>query len=246
MILDFHARLVPGDDRLLPTMDGAGIERAAVSAGGLIGLDRLSAQIDAGGRAEAGAANDEVYERCARSAGRLLPFYFADPFRDVAAYAQRSSLFRGLEISPAVHGFRLDHPAVAALVETAARAAHSVYMVTLARAGARPADLVRLARTFPQVTFVWGHCGHTGLDFAGLTTIAPEPNILAELSGCLTVTARAAIDRLGAARVLFGTEYPLQHPQVELAKIAVLGLTPTQRTAVLGANARRILGEENP
>ena len=244
MIFDFHARLVPGDRSLLSTMDDAGIRRAAVSAGGLLALDRLAAQIDAGGRAEVSAANPEVYERCAGSGGRLLPFYFADPVRDVAAYRRSAPRFRGLEISPAVHGFRLDDPAVADLVAIAATAGHPVYVVTLARAGARPADLVRLARTRPDVTFVWGHCGHTGLDLPGLAEIAAAPNVLAEISGCLTVTARAAVDRLGAGRVLFGTEYPLQSPRVELAKVAALGLTPSDRDAVLGGNACRVLREE--
>ena len=53
-VFDFHARIAP-DERepgaLLAAMDAAGIARAAVSAGGLLGLDRLSAQINVGGRA---------------------------------------------------------------------------------------------------------------------------------------------------------------------------------------------------
>jgi uncharacterized protein len=244
MIFDFHARLAPGDRSLLSTMDAAGIDRAAVSAGGLLTLDRLAAQIDTGGRADVPAPNAEVHEHCARSGGRLLPFYFADPVRDVAAYRSSAADFRGLELSPAVHGFRFDHPAVAALVAIAAAAGHPVYVVTLAREGTRPADLARLARAHRSATFVWGHCGHTGLDLPGLTEIAPAPNVLAEISGCLTVTAQAAVDRLGAARVLFGTEYPLQSPAVELAKVAALGLAPADRDAVLGGNACRVLKED--
>jgi predicted TIM-barrel fold metal-dependent hydrolase len=241
MIFDFHARRHPA---LLATLDAAGIGRAAVSAGGLISLDRLSVQINDGGRAEVCAANDDVYEQCARSGGRLLPFYFADPVRDVAAYRKRALDFRGLEISPAVHGFRLDDPAVHDLLGVAEENGHPVYVVTTARQGARPADLARLARDHPGATVVWGHCGHTGLEFAGLTEIAPVPTVLAEISGCLTVTARAAVDRLGASRVLFGTEFPLQDPRVELAKVAALGLNRADRHAVLGANALRILNED--
>jgi len=245
-VFDFHARLRPGGEepaRLLATMDRAGIEQAAVCAGGLIPLDRLAQQLDEGGRAEVSADNEGVRRACTRSGGRLLPFFFADPVRDVEAYRTASGDFRGLEISPAVHGGRLDAPEVAELAAIASAARHPVYVVTVAQHGARPADLVRLAARFPRVTFVWGHCGHTGLDVAGLRTIAPSPNILAEISGCLTVTARLAVSRLGAARVLFGTEYPLQQPEVELCKVDALGLDPAERQAVLGANARRVLGE---
>ncbi|AGL18886.1 amidohydrolase family protein [Actinoplanes sp. N902-109] len=241
MIFDFHARRHPG---LPGVLTAAGIDRALVSAGGLIDLDRLSVQLDDGGRAAVGAANEDVAALCARSAGRLLPCFFADPVRDVPSYRERAGDFRGLEISPAVHGFELADPGVHELVTIAAAHRHPVYVVTTARPGSRPADLARLARRHPGSTFVWGHCGHTGLGFAGLAAIAPVPTILAELSGCLTVTARAAVDRLGASRVLFGTEFPLQHPSVELAKLAALPLTAAQRHAVTWANACRLLNEE--
>jgi uncharacterized protein len=246
-IVDFHARLPSGPAaaaRLLAVMDASGIGRAAVCAGGLLPLDQLATQLNDGGRAEVAADNERVRSQCASAGGRLLPFFFADPVRDVPAYRKDAGDFRGLEISPAVHGFRLDDPAVAELAATAGAAGHPVYLVTVAQPGARPADLVRLAGQFPQVSFVWGHCGHTGLDVAGLATIAPAENILAELSGCLTVTARLAVERLGAGRVLFGTEYPLQHPDVELRKIAALELSAADRDAVMCVNAARLLGEE--
>ena len=246
-VLDFHARLTPGGaepGRLLATMDTAGIGRAAVSAGGLLPLDRLARQLNDGGRADVAADNEGVRAACERSGGRLLPFFFADPVRDVEAYGKSASDFRGLEVSPVVHGGRLDDPAVGALAGIAADAGHPVYVVTVAQPGARPEDLVALAARFPRVTFVWGHCGHTGIDVAGVATIAGRPNILAEISGCLTVTARQAVTRLGAHRVLFGTEYPLQQPEVELCKVDALGLGLADHEAVLGGNARRVLGEE--
>nr|WP_305784298.1 amidohydrolase family protein [Actinoplanes lichenis] len=246
-VFDFHARCagnVRSARALLSVMDSHGITRAAVSAGGVVPLQQLSRQINDGGRADARADNAATFATCKRAPGRLVPVYFADPLRDVDAYSRDGGRFRGLEISPAVHGFRYDDAGVAELVAAAGDAGHSVYTVTLARAGARSADLAALARDFPHVTFVWGHCGHTGLDVAGLDDLAAEPNVLAEISGCLTVTARAAVDRLGAGRVLFGTEYPLQAHSVELAKVAALHLSPADRHRVLWANACRVLGED--
>jgi hypothetical protein len=246
-MFDFHARLGPAPDAagaLLAAMDGAGIERAAVSAGGLLDLDRLSAQIADGGRSDVAVDNGRTLALCRDTGGRLLPFFFADPCRDVAAYRAAAPGYRGLEISPAVHGFRLDDPAVAALVDIAAAARHPVYVVCLARPGTRAGDLVTLARHFPEVTFVYGHCGHTGLDASGLATIAPCPNIAAETSGCYTAVAALALRRLGAERVVFGTEYPLQHPRVEIVKLEAVPMTPADRRLVMAANACRLLGEE--
>ncbi|SHM70240.1 hypothetical protein SAMN05443668_1011290 [Cryptosporangium aurantiacum] len=241
-VVDFHARLAPG---LLTTMDACGITRAAVSAGGLVDLDTLSDRLVEAHRGDEPADNAAVLRSAQASGGRLLPFFFADPRCDVEAYAKAAPDFRGLEISPAVHGVRLDDPGVTALVATAAEHHHPVYLVCLGRPGTRAADLVALATAFPTVDFVFGHCGFTGLDARGLATIAPQPNIAAETSGCFTAVARLALARLGPARVLFGTEYPLQDPRVELAKLAALDLEPPVLRAMTSENALRLLGEEN-
>ncbi|MFD8202061.1 amidohydrolase family protein, partial [Streptomyces sp. NPDC059701] len=47
-----------------------------------------------------------------------------------------------------------------------------------------------------------------------------------------------------AGRVVFGSEYPLQHPAVELAKFQALRLPPGQWRQVAWDNAHRLLGEE--
>jgi hypothetical protein len=44
--------------------------------------------------------------------------------------------------------------------------------------------------------------------------------------------------------VVFGTEFPLQHPAVELAKCAALELEPADRDRLLWTNACRLLGED--
>jgi predicted TIM-barrel fold metal-dependent hydrolase len=44
--------------------------------------------------------------------------------------------------------------------------------------------------------------------------------------------------------VVFGSEYPLQHPAVELAKFQALRLPPAQWRQVAWDNAHRLLGDE--
>ncbi|MGX1133791.1 putative TIM-barrel fold metal-dependent hydrolase [Streptomyces glaucescens] len=246
-VLDFHVRLAPrpgAGERLLTAMDDCGLTRAVVCAGGTIDLDRLSRQLVEGGHVETDADNDAVLQACAGTDGRLVPFYFANPHRPPEVYRARAAEFRGLEISPAVHGAGLADPRVAGLVGVAAEFRHPVYVVCLERGGAGVADLVGLARRFPQVDFVLGHSGIGNIDFYALTLIRDEPNILLETSGGYTCVAEAALSRLGADRVLFGSEYPLQDPSVELAKYAALRLPAAQWRQVAWDNAHRLLGEE--
>jgi hypothetical protein len=247
-IFDFHARLAPqapgGLDRLLTTMDDHGIDRAVVSAGGMISLDLLSQQVIEGGHVETDADNDAVLAACERTGGRLVPFYFANPHRGPEVYRDGAARFRGVEISPAVHGIPLLDERVTGLVAVAAEFGHPVYLVCLGRPGAGVVDLAELADRFPNVTFVLGHCGFVGIDVYAVNVVAPKKNIVAESSGCYTGVARAAVERLGADRVLFGTEYPLQHPSVELAKFRVLDLNPQSWQQVAWRNAHRLLGEE--
>jgi predicted TIM-barrel fold metal-dependent hydrolase len=243
-VLDFHVRLTPrpgAGERLLSTMDECGLTRAVVCAGGTIDLDRLSRQLIEGGHVETDADNDAVLRACEGSGGRLVPFFFANPHRPAAVYAATAGRFRGLEVSPAVHGVGLADPRVAGLVAVADRFEHPVYVVCLDRPGARVSDLVALARRFPRVRFVLGHSGIGNIDLYALTLIRDEPNILLETSGGYACVAEAAIGRLGAGRVLFGSEYPLQHPTVELAKFRALGVPPEQWRQIAWDNAHRLL-----
>jgi uncharacterized protein len=248
-IFDFHARLGPQPgavERLLSTMDEYGIARAAVAAGGVVDLDRLSHQIIEGGQAHGDADNAAVLAAGTAAAGRLVPFYFGNPHDTSGAYRAAVGEFRGLEISPAVHGVGFDDERVHRLVAVAAAAGHPVYAVGVVTRGGRTGDFVGLARCFPETTFVFGHCGFIGVDIHGINAIAPYPNIVAETSGCFTVVARFAVDRLGPHRVLFGTEFPLQHPSVELAKFAALDLDPASWRQIAWDNAHRLLAEETP
>jgi predicted TIM-barrel fold metal-dependent hydrolase len=243
-VFDFHVRLAPrpgAKERLLATLDECGIDRAAVAAGGTIDLRRLSRQLVEGGHVETDADNDAVLAAAAASGGRLVPFWFANPYRPAAEYADRGAPFRGLEISPAVHGVPLTDPRVDDLVVVAAGLGQPVYVVCITRPGCEVADLVALARRHPRVRFVLGHSGVGNIDYYGVDLVAPVPNIWFETSGGYSGVLRDAVDTLGAERVLFGSEFPLQHPEVELAKYRAAGISSADRKLIAWENAVHLL-----
>ncbi|SIO88804.1 amidohydrolase family protein [Nocardiopsis sp. JB363] len=241
-VVDFHVRLPPlpsARDRILRSMDAHGVETAVACAGGALSLSELSRQLVEGGGTTADLDNDFVLAMAEKSGGRLVPFYFGNPHGGTDAYRESAHRFRGLEISPAVHGPPLSDPGFADLIRTAARWGHSVYVVCFERAGARVADLVRLAGEHPDVVFVMGHTGVGNIDLYGISLVAPLPNILVETSGGYTCAVAEAIWVLGPDRVLFGSESPLQDTGVELAKLDALDLAPKVYASVLRGNALR-------
>jgi uncharacterized protein len=244
-VIDFRARLVArpqAREKLEEVMAAAGVNRVVIGPGGIVDPDTLADHVILGGHVTADADHSAVLEAATASAGRLLPSYFGNPHTGADDYRRRAGAFCSLELSPAVHGVALTDPRHHELVEVAADHGQPVYVVCLGRPGVGAADLVALAEQHADATFVLGHCGFVGIDFHALRTVAPVPNIHAETSGCYTAIAGAAIERLGARRVLFGSEFPLQHPEVELTKIAVLRLDPAEERDVLGRNAARLLG----
>jgi uncharacterized protein len=226
-VFDFHARLAPGPqalDRLTAAMDRHGIAVAAVAAGGILPPEVLSRQLIDGTSVTADPGNEAVLEACAASGGRLLPVFFGNPHRGAEEYRRRSAEFRALELSPAVHGVPLTDAVADRYAEAAGEARHSVYIVCLIRPGCGVADLVDLAKRHPDVDFVLGHGGASAIDFYGVQLIEPHANVHFETSGGYSSVLAYAIRTLGAGRVLFGTEHPLQDPGLELAKFATLGL----------------------
>lgn len=244
MIVDLHAHLGRAPDAigaLLAVMARHAIARTVVVAGGVIAPDRIAAQQALPRPLDLPVDNAAVLAGCGSSRGRLIPFYFANPHRGVEPYREEGAAFAGLKLGPVVHGVPLDDPRTAALCVQAGAFGHPVYLHCLAHRGFDVPALAALAGALPRVRFILGHAGIGTCDFGAIERIADLPNVHYETSGGFTSVVAAAIKRLGASRVLFGSEWPLQHPAAELAKLRCLDLSPATLAAVLGGNAARLL-----
>jgi hypothetical protein len=246
-VVDFHVRLPPRPDAgkaLLAGMDRLGIATSVVVAGGLVRPEVLSRQLRDGGFVTGEVDNASVLSLAEASGGRLVPCYFGNPHGGLSAYRSDGSAYVGLELSPAVHGIRLDSSIVADFLSVAGELGHWVYTVCINRPGCDVPTLAAVAARYPEVTFVLGHLGYGNIDYHGMSLVAGHSNVVVETSGGYSSVLACAIAELGSDRVLFGSEHPLQDPRVELTKVDVLDLPPAQRAAVLGGNARRLLKEE--
>lgn len=248
MLFDSHAHLAPGPEALqtlLTTMDRHNIHGAVVVPGSGIAPALLAKQLLAQPTEDAVKDirynNEELLSQCKRSNGRLIPFFFANPYDPVDGYRRLGAAFAGLKFGPGVHGVRLHSPKIEAYIKVARDFRHPVYTHCLEREGFRVLDLVQLSRRFPLTTFILGHGGIGHLDLSAVDQIAPYPRILFETSGTFLKTVQYASDRLGSDRVLFGSEYPLQSPGAEIAKLAELEVTSEDRRNVRGRNIHDLL-----
>jgi uncharacterized protein len=70
------------------------------------------------------------------------------------------------------------------------------------------------------------------------------PNVYADTSGVRRFDYLVqAVKRAGAHKILFGSDGPWLHPDVELHKVRLLGLPPAKEALILGGNALRLLAQ---
>ena len=245
----------PSVGELLAEMDEAGVERAL-----LLGWYWA--------RAENCAAQNRFFAECVRAhPDRLSAFATVQPAAGAAqAVAElRRAGEEGLcglgELSPHAQGYAVDGAAFGAVLAVALERGWPVNLhVTDGRGRAYPGrvetplgDFVKLARDWPAVRFVLAHWGggqplrdEAGEFFENVyyDTAASPLLYKAEIW-------REFLQKTGAGRVLFGSDFPLNNYPREtgtaemgrlLAEVRGVGLSEGELAALLAENARRLLG----
>ena len=227
-----------GEAGLLATLDRWQIASAAVSSTKALLLD---------GR----AGNDEVLALARRHPSRLVPLATVNPaIGDEAVEDAEASLAggaRAIRLAPAYHGYDLGPNRYLDAVVGRARSAVVPLVLTL-RALMNwgfphlPAgELAPWLSRFPGLRLVLA--GVNRVDFGAAVDLARSADVSLETS-CLQEfgAVRAAVDRLGADRVLLGTGLPLQYAACGVAKVLNAQLDEGERRQVLGANAAALFG----
>jgi predicted TIM-barrel fold metal-dependent hydrolase len=201
-----------------------------------------------------------------RHPGRLVGFAAVQPAAgQVAIDAVQRALDAGLcgvgELLPQAQGFSLKDPTWTRIVELAsARSAPITLHASDPEAGAAAGpptplgDYVHLARDFPGANFILAHWGG-GLAFRGAEGGRELPaNLYFDTAASPLLydagVFRSAIARVGASKILYGSDYPLilyprgaRIPSFRpfLDEIADIGIDPRHRSQIMGLNIRRIL-----
>lgn len=162
------------------------------------------------------------------------------------------------EISADAQGFRLDDTSTAGRIASVVAEAGLFILIHAnedvghfypGKTPTSPASVYRFLEKFPDTTTVLGHWG------GGLFFYELMPEVAKLTSSVYYDTAaspflyrqqvyRVAVDIVGPGRILFATDYPLLRMQRHLNEINRAGLSEDALAAILGRNAKGLLGLE--
>ena len=242
LILDSHAHVdvVPSlgwsdtAEKLVQRMDQAGIAMAAIS-----------------GYLNAPGPNPHSLQTIADAVekypDRLIGYARMDPWFDEACIqaldegVKRLGI-RGVKLHPAHYTL---YPFGALTVKLARRAGeHGLPM--LFHCGDEimclPYQIDRLAQQAPETTIILAHTGGFFSGEAAIRVAERRPNVLVDTSEIpFPDRVRQAVDRLGAEKVLFGSDAPCCDYRLEIMKVKLCQFTPEQEQLIFYQNYARLM-----
>jgi len=189
-----------------------------------------------------------IADACAEFPGRLYAFARVHPwYQEEAVRLLRRAVtehgFKGLKLHPVTTIAHPSGPDTIRLIRTAAE----LGVPTLFHCGDEPMTtplaIAPAAAAVPEGTIILGHMGGYFHVDEAIAVAERYPNIVLETSAMpYPNKIKEAVERVGAERVIFGSDGPVCSPVLEKEKVGMAGLDPDDEARVLGGNAARLLG----
>jgi uncharacterized protein len=220
-------------EALVELLDDAGIEKAVVMT-----------------YADAPVLKPEalryLHDACKTFPDRLIPYARINPHAGNAAVLLEEAIvdlkMKGLKIHQESVMAAAHHDSVVRLVKKAAEFNAPVLFHSGDEPLSLPQQFTRLAEEVPEATIILAHLGGYHHTDDAIRVCERYDNLLVDTSACpYPYKIREAIERLGAHRVLFGSDGPGCNPKLELQKIMRLGLSATEQRLILHDNIASIL-----
>lgn len=223
-------------DKILRMLDEAGVHRAVIMTYTELpgfnpkALDYIASAVDAHPDRLIGFA-------------RLHPWHEAEAAR-LLRRAVREHGMKGLKLHPVGTLAHPGSPATIKLIETAAELHAPVLFHCGDEPMTTPLAIAAAARAVPGATIILGHMGGYFHVDEALRVAEQHPNVLLETSAMpYPRKIKEAVARLGAHRVLYGSDGPGCPPRLELRKVLIAGLSDPDLALVLGGNIERLLDQ---
>jgi uncharacterized protein len=216
--------------RILDRMDAAGVDKAMVCS--------LSQRIE----------NDFLIDLVGRYPDRLFGFGQVMPQADdavdeIARIAEAGLV--GLKLHPSLHGYHVaDHGLLDPIFRACAEFGLPILINALDDAFCAPFAIEEVAKYFPEVPTIIAHMGAVWNVPEAIIVAERNPHIHLETSATLMSDVKRAYSRLGAGRILMGSEWPGSDFDLERMKIAKAIPDAADRALVEGGNMARLMGWE--
>ncbi len=239
MIIDCHCHAGRGDGLTGPWDTNAPLEKYLRRAA-RAGIERTV--LFAAFHSDYAIANREVARIVHSRPNRFYGFAFVNPQRDrgrVSSMVEEAVTRYGF-VGIKVH--RHDAPITREVCESARTFSLPVIYDVVGEVSM----VELLAEEYPDVRFIIPHLGSFADDWraqlALIDHLVRHANVYADTSGVRRFDLlEQAVARAGAKKILFGSDGPWLHPGVELAKVKLLNLSPTDERLVLGENFLRLV-----
>ncbi|MCS5497088.1 amidohydrolase family protein [Cnuibacter physcomitrellae] len=165
-----------------------------------------------------------------------------DPVPELREYLEDPK-FRGVKLHPLMDGFHPDDPMVWPIIEVLIEhdlpalihCGHPIFSL--------PWSIEELIARYEDAKIILGHMGHGNVIYidASIGVAQRHPNVWLETSGMpMSVKILEAVQKVGADRVMYGSDGPWHEPRVEQLKVQLAGLSPEDLDAVMHGTAQRL------
>ena len=218
-------------DELLKQMDQFGIDKAVVFS--------MTESID----------NDYIGQSVKTHSDRLIGFATVNPWSDDAEdeldrCANDLGLV-GLKLHPVRHGYMFDeHFLLDPIFEKCSKFGWPIIAYGAADIASVPNHFEEMAVTFPDIPLIMAHMGYMYETNSAIDVASRAKNVYLETSGVFVRQVNSALNKVGASKIIFGTNTPKEEFDFSLERIKMSAATSDELDLILGGNILRLLGEK--
>ncbi len=191
--------------------------------------------------------DNESLAKSIRGSRRLIAFAVVNPYGPGGGVPELDRAIRewgmkGLKLMPLRHGYEVDGDVPRRVMARSAALGIPVSIHSGASQFCLPWQIAEVAKEYPAVPIIMDHMGFRYYVDSAIYMAQRFKNIylgtaLVSMPGYI----RMAVDKVGADRVIYASDYPTGHPAVMLAAINAARLTEDQEMLVTGGNLARLL-----
>lgn len=245
LIIDSHAHIgfshkqyplyIRTLEKMVETMDKFGISKSCVSSLKAIQYDFME-------------GNQELKEQIAKFPGRFIPFCVVHPrdwdhAKNELVKCIKEWGWKGLKLHPVDQCYPVDCLSAKDIIQTARELEIPVAIHSSMDNFAHPARIGSLAAEFPEVTFIMVHMGKMLYWTDALEEAIKYKNIILDTTDAMFADGmvETCVGRIGAERIVCGTNLPVSYPGPNLKRIEIAKITDQEKEMIFGKNMQRIL-----